>query len=93
MAVNDPDHNELQLMAELSHLIERLASALAIQGAPEGTAADELVDLAGGHREALAIALSYALRTADRDPGDVPDQVVRLLRLALSPRHWRHAPG
>lgn len=90
--MTDAGHDELREMAERSHLIERLASALAIQGGATARAADELVDLAAGSREALAIALSYALRTADREPGDVPEQTVHLLRLALSPAHWRRAP-
>lgn len=80
--------DELRSLAELSHLIERLATALAIQGANRDLAARELVDLAAGHREAAAIALSYALRTAEREPGDVPEKAVLLLRLALSPAHW-----
>lgn len=88
-----PDRDELQDLADRSHLIQRLASALVIQRSAPAMAADELVDLAGGHREALAIALSYALRTADRDPGEVPEQVVELLRLALSPAHWGRRRG
>lgn len=82
------DRDELRSLAELSHLLERLATALAIQGTNADLAADELVDLAAGHREAAAIALSYALRTSERQPGDIPEKAVLLLRLALSPAHW-----
>lgn len=79
---------DLRALAALSHMLERLATALAIQGADQAMAADELVDLAAGHREAAAIALSYALRTAEREPGDIPETAALLLRLALSPPHW-----
>lgn len=82
------DRDELRSLAELSHMLERLATALAIQGTDRDLAASELVDLAAGHREAAAIALAYALRTSEREPGDVPEKAVLLLRLALSPAHW-----
>lgn len=87
--MTEPEGDELRRLADLSHLVERLASALVIQGTHEHLAAAELVDLAAGHREAVAIAFAYALRTAERDPGDVPARAVELLRAALAPALWR----
>lgn len=83
-----PDRDELTVLSDLSHAIDRLAMAFAAQRADHELAARELVGLAAGQRAALAIALSYALRTSERDPGFEPEQAVLMLRLALSAPFW-----
>ncbi|MGI8794441.1 MAG: hypothetical protein ACR2H3_14920 [Acidimicrobiales bacterium] len=83
------DGNDMEALAELSHAIERLAFAFVRQNLRADLAVPQLVELAAGDRAAAAMALSYALRTAEREDGPEPEEAVTMLRLALSPRFWR----
>lgn len=53
---------DIASLADLSHELERVALALASGRVPTPLVVHELRTMADGHREALAIALSYLLR-------------------------------
>ncbi|HEX4978866.1 MAG TPA: hypothetical protein VFV35_02265 [Acidimicrobiales bacterium] len=77
---------DLDDLAALSHVLERLALALAEERMAVAPAAQELLTAAAGQREALAVALSYLLRRRSLATGDgattesAIDAVVRALR-------------
>lgn len=75
---------DLDALVQLSHALHRLASAYADDGREPSTASAELAAVAVGHREALAMALSYALRTQALQPGAGRDRAVSLLAGALA---------
>jgi hypothetical protein len=62
---------DFEMLAELSHGLERSALALAESGSAIGYIATEIQTLAAGQREVIAIALSYLLRERSlRDGAD-----------------------
>ena len=71
-------------LADLSHGLERLGLALARDDPDDARSAAELDAVAGGQKDILAVALSYALRR-QRDAGDdaVVARAVKLLSLAI----------
>ena len=54
--------DDLEQLAELSHTIDRVALALCRDDPDDLRVEQYLVTMADGQREALAVALSYALR-------------------------------
>lgn len=60
------------MLAALSHDLEKLALTRTADGVDGRIVSDELIEHAGGEREAAAIALSYLLRR--RSLGEVPPE-------------------
>jgi hypothetical protein len=71
---------DLADLAHLSHTVERVALALCAEDPDDGRIERYLHSLARGEREAVAVALSYALRRRELD-GSTPllDRAVALL--------------
>ena len=59
--------DDLEQLAELSHTIDRVALSLCRDDPDDRRVEQYLVVLADGQREALAVALSYALRRRELD--------------------------
>jgi hypothetical protein len=57
--------DEIEQLAELSHTIDRVALALCQEDPDDRRVELYVVEMADGQREAVAIALSYALRRRD----------------------------
>ncbi|MDP9441626.1 MAG: hypothetical protein M3P34_05500 [Actinomycetota bacterium] len=71
-------------LAELSHSLDRVAFALCGDDENDGRIEAYLVELADGEQEALAVALSYALRRRELSgPGPGVDRAVSTLAGAL----------
>jgi hypothetical protein len=58
---------DLAALAELSHTIDRVARSLCHDDPDDRRVEQYLVELADGQREAVAVALSYALRRRELD--------------------------
>ena len=74
-------------LAELSHGIERVALTLAEEALDTRLIAHELVSVAAGQREALALALSYVFRKdalGTFEDKAALDAAARAITLALS---------
>ncbi|MEA3077984.1 MAG: hypothetical protein QOF60_2892 [Actinomycetota bacterium] len=71
---------DLADLANLSHAVERLALALCVEDDDDRRIEHYIQDFARGEREAVAVALSYALRRRELD-GSTPllDRAVALL--------------
>jgi hypothetical protein len=54
-------------LAELSHTLDRLARSLCLDDPDDRRVERYVAELATGQREALAVALSYALRRRERE--------------------------
>ena len=74
----------MRALAELSHAIDRLARFLCDEDPDDRRVEQALADRSGGQREAVAVALSYALRRRERE-GSTPinDRTVAALAGAL----------
>ncbi|HVF32346.1 MAG TPA: hypothetical protein VM933_04840 [Acidimicrobiales bacterium] len=71
---------DLAWLAALSHRIDRVALVLCAEDPDDRRIQLYLEDLAAGEREAVAIALSYALRRRALDgPDDVNDRAAAAL--------------
>jgi hypothetical protein len=72
--------SDLADLANLSHAVERVAIALCAEDADERRVGRYLQGFARGEREAVAVALSYALRRRELD-GSAPviDRAVAVL--------------
>jgi hypothetical protein len=76
---------DLARLAELSHTIDRTAQALCADEPDDRRVELALEELAGGEREAVAIALSYALRRRELE-GPVPVNERTIAALAATVR-------
>jgi hypothetical protein len=71
---------DLPRLAELSHTVDRVALALCRDDPDDRRIEGYLEDLAEGEREAVAIALSYALRRRELDGADpINDRTIATL--------------
>ena len=61
------DGHDLEALAELSHAIDRLAQVLCEEDPDDRRVELALAERSGGQREAVAVALSYALRRRERE--------------------------
>ncbi len=76
--------SDMAALAELSHALERLALALCGDGEDDRSIERHLVEMAGGEREAVAVALSYALRRRELGgPDHGVDRAISTLAGAL----------
>ena len=76
--------SDMAALAQLSHALDRVALVLAENDPDDGRIQRYLVELAAGQREAVAIALSYALRRhALEGPSAAVDRAANRLRAAL----------
>ncbi len=79
---------DLVRLADLSHAIDRLALARSHDEVDDRDIELTLEELAGGEREAVAIALSYALRRRDTE-GQTPANVRAVAVLAATVRRMQ----
>jgi hypothetical protein len=78
------DDEGYERLAELSHAIDRAALAACRTDPVDLSVEQSILDLAAGQREALAVALSYALRRREREgPTQLNDRAVAALANAL----------
>lgn len=71
---------DLQRLAELSHTLDRVATALCRDDPDDRRVERYLEDLAEGEREAVALALSYALRRRELEgPEEINDKTIATL--------------
>ena len=75
---------EMRQLAELSHAIDRLARFLCEEDPDDRRVERALAERSGGQREAVAVALSYALRRRELEgPTSATEREVAALAGAL----------